>query len=149
MSLGLFQVNGIRTIYLRWLNERFGSRFCEDGSVRHETREVGQRHIGPNVVCMTMKVNTIVRIFKIMNIISFDLKCLKPYKWEQTNYHWIVTGNQLILYKLLVTLFATVVEGDQKAPFSIASTPRCRGGHYSFPWIALLYPLCVPYIAER
>ena len=35
---------------------------------------------------------------------------------------------------------ATVVEGDQKASFSIATTPRCRGGHYSFPWIALLYP---------
>ena len=33
---------------------------------------------------------------------------------------------------------ATVVEGDPKAPFSIATTPRCRGGHYSFPWIAPL-----------
>ena len=33
---------------------------------------------------------------------------------------------------------ATVVEGDQKAPFSIATT-RCRGGRYSFPWIPL-YP---------
>ena len=27
---------------------------------------------------------------------------------------------------------ATVVEGDPKAPFSITTTPRCRGGHYSF-----------------
>ena len=43
---------------------------------------------------------------------------------------------------------ATVVEGDQKAPFSIATTPRCRGGCYSFPWIAPLYPSYVPYIAE-
>ena len=34
----------------------------------------------------------------------------------------------------------TVVEGDSKAPFSIATTPRCRGGLYSFPWIAQLYP---------
>ena len=33
-------------------------------------------------------------------------------------------------------------------PFSIATTPRCRGGHYSFPWIAPLYPWYVPYIAE-
>ena len=38
---------------------------------------------------------------------------------------------------------ATVVEGDPKAPFSIATTPRCRGGCYSFPWIAPLY--LVPY----
>ena len=28
---------------------------------------------------------------------------------------------------------ATIVEGDPKAPFSIATTPRCRGGRYSFP----------------
>ena len=35
---------------------------------------------------------------------------------------------------------ATVVEGDQKAPFSIATTLKCRGGRYSFPWIAPLYP---------
>ena len=27
---------------------------------------------------------------------------------------------------------ATVVEGNLKAPFLIATTPKCRGGHYSF-----------------
>ena len=35
---------------------------------------------------------------------------------------------------------ATVAEGDQKTPFSIATTPMCRRGHYSFPLIAPLYP---------
>ena len=35
---------------------------------------------------------------------------------------------------------ATLVEGDPKAPFSIATTPRCRGGRNSIPWIAPLYP---------
>ena len=34
----------------------------------------------------------------------------------------------------------TLVEGDPKAPFSIATTPRCRGGRYSIPRIAPLYP---------
>ena len=43
---------------------------------------------------------------------------------------------------------ATKVEGNPKAPFSIASTPRCRGGCYCFPWIAPLYPWYVPYNAE-
>ena len=28
---------------------------------------------------------------------------------------------------------ATIVEGNPNAPFSIATTPRCRGGRYSFP----------------
>ena len=31
--------------------------------------------------------------------------------------------------------FVIVVEGDQKVPFSIAKTPMCRGGSFSFPWI--------------
>ena len=35
---------------------------------------------------------------------------------------------------------ATLVEGDPKAPFSIATTPRSREGRYSTPWIASLYP---------
>ena len=34
----------------------------------------------------------------------------------------------------------TVVEGYLKALFSIATTPRCRGGRYSVPRIDPLYP---------
>ena len=33
-----------------------------------------------------------------------------------------------------------LVEGDPKALFSIATTPRCREGCYSIPWIDPLYP---------
>ena len=43
---------------------------------------------------------------------------------------------------------ATVVKGDPKVPFSVATTLRYRGGHYSFPWMAPLYPWHVPYNAE-
>ena len=43
---------------------------------------------------------------------------------------------------------AALVEGDPKASFSIATTPKCRGGRYSFPWIAPLYPWSIPYNAE-
>ena len=31
-------------------------------------------------------------------------------------------------------------EGNPKAPFLIATTPRCKGGRYSIPLIATLYP---------
>ena len=41
-----------------------------------------------------------------------------------------------------------VVEGHQKAPFSIATTPRRMGGRYSFPWIVSLYLRYLPYMAE-
>ena len=44
-----------------------------------------------------------------------------------------------------VSKLATVVEGDPKDPFSIATTPRCRGGCYSLPLIVLLYSSYVPY----
>ena len=43
---------------------------------------------------------------------------------------------------------ATVVEDVLKAPFSIATTRRCRGGRYSFSRIDPLYPWFVPYYAE-
>ena len=34
----------------------------------------------------------------------------------------------------------TLVKGDLKASFSIATTLWCRGGHCSIPGIAPLYP---------
>ena len=43
---------------------------------------------------------------------------------------------------------ATLVEGDQKAPFSIAPTPKCREGHYLIPRIAPIYPWSSPYNVE-
>ena len=36
-------------------------------------------------------------------------------------------------------MLSTVVEGNQKAPFSIATTPSCRERRDSFHWIAPLY----------
>ena len=40
------------------------------------------------------------------------------------------------------------VSKDPKSPFLIATTLMCRGGHYSFPLIAPLYPWSLPYNAE-
>ena len=48
--------------------------------------------------------------------------------------------NQLPSKCIVKVKLATLVKGDPKAPFSRATTPRCRGGRYSFPWIAPLYP---------
>ena len=54
----------------------------------------------------------------------------------------------IYIYIYIRVKLATIVEGDPKAPFSIATTPRCRGGRYSIPRIAPLYPWTVPYNAE-
>ena len=37
-------------------------------------------------------------------------------------------------------MLATLIEGNPKTLLSIATTPSCRRGHYSFSWIGLLYP---------
>ena len=44
----------------------------------------------------------------------------------------------IYIYKVSKVKLATVFKGNQKAPFSMATALRCRGGHYSFPWIAPL-----------
>ena len=77
------------------------------------------------------------------------LVCHKP---KQTNkkqlfkYKYIIANYKLTSYSKVKLVI--IVEGDQKAPFSIATTPKCRRGRYSFPWFAPLYPRYVPYIAE-
>ena len=38
--------------------------------------------------------------------------------------------NGIIILSRHISKLATIVEGDPKAPFSIATTPRCRGGRY-------------------
>ena len=55
----------------------------------------------------------------------------------------MIQGSYLHLHFFIIfahgTKLATVVEGDLKVPFSIATTPRCRGGCCSFLWIAPFY----------
>ena len=48
------------------------------------------------------------------------------------------------LFRCKVSKVGGVVEGYSKGPFSIATTPRCRGRRNSFTWIAPLYPWNVP-----
>ena len=73
-----------------------------------------------------------------------SLLYLCSYSWKLNS--WIHTFPKSI--KVSKVKLAIIVEGDQKAPFSIATTLRCSGGHYSFPWIAPLYHWYIPYIAE-
>ena len=54
--------------------------------------------------------------------------------------HVIVVIFTYKFHTLNVKLLATLVEGVLKTPLSTATTPRCREGCYSIPWIAPLYP---------
>ena len=65
---------------------------------------------------------------------------------HETNSYWwakegeikIILVYILYIYIYIYICWPTVVKGDPNAPFSIAPTLRCRGGHYSFPWFTLL-----------
>ena len=46
--------------------------------------------------------------------------------------------------KIVKVKFATLIEGNPKDPFSIDTTPRCRGRRYSIPWVSPLYPWSLP-----
>ena len=55
-------------------------------------------------------------------------------------WHFQIVPSYSLCWKSVVLLVSwlTIVMSDPKAPFSIATTMRCRGGCYSFPWIASL-----------
>ena len=75
--------------------------------------------------------------------ICIILPLLTGLKMEENQHIYIY-----ICVCVCVCVLATVVEGDKKAPFAIATTPRCKRGRHFFPWISPLYPWYVPYIAE-
>ena len=54
----------------------------------------------------------------------------------------------LVLWHVKYAKLATLVNGDPKASFSIATTPMCRGERYTIPRIAPLYPWSSPYNVE-
>ena len=68
----------------------------------------------------------------------------KPYLFTLHEYvdqwRWL-----LVVSNQCKVMLSPLVEGDPKAPFSIATSPKCRGRHNSFPWIAPLYP---KYVAQ-
>ena len=68
------------------------------------------------------------------NIYTFHLKNKRP-AYLATLKSCDTTKQSVHIY---IYIYSKV--GDLKAPFSKATTPRCRRGRYSFPWVAPLYP---------
>ena len=86
---------------------------------------------------------------RIYSIVNDDIFLIEILIFTLTKYRRILSFfEDYNTIKKDISKLATEVADDQNAPFSIAITSRCRGGRYSFPWIAPLYSLYVPYIAE-
>ena len=87
------------------------------------------------IIIIIITIIIYLKLFNFLHII-FIINYLSLYNYL----HMIIISIcYLKLYCKKVKL-VIVVEGDLKAPFSIATTSSCRGGRYSFPWIAPLYP---------
>ena len=81
--------------------------------------------------------------FKMVKLVVVIIKLLL---WETIGKQ-ILAKTKCIQFAQKVKL-VTIVKGNLKAPFSIATTPMCRERHNSFPRIAPLYPWYIPYSAE-
>ena len=53
-------------------------------------------------------------------------------------YTYIYICMYTYVYIYIIKLLMTAVESDPKAPFSIATTPMCRGEQYFISWIVPL-----------
>ena len=88
------------------------------------------------------KVNVIARMeveltyFKAAHWVPLSY-CLVPHLSKKLSKLPLTSRLQSCI--LPIVKLATIGEGDPKAPFSIATTPRCREGRHSFPWMAPLY----------
>ena len=70
---------------------------------------------------------------------SFMNDFLSWWNYSQLRFNW--TKEYYIYIYIYIYIFVKltiVVEGDPKADFLLATTPRCRREPYSFPWIAPL-----------
>ena len=69
-----------------------------------------------------------------------ERKQKKHYSFNNKNIYLQIIGLQILYTKKqdnnnnkVKVKLATAVDGDPKAPFSIATTTRCWGGRFSFP----------------
>ena len=70
---------------------------------------------------------------KHFNSTKFIYEQLNLMTWNKFDYSTVMIIFSSLLYKLKLV---TIVNGDPKAPFSIATTLRYKGEHYSVPCIA-------------
>ena len=105
-----------------------------------------------HILSIVSRVNKMIS-WMVRNFISREANLLKIFKTLKRLHVEYCIQDWAPLWKYwnwraYKVKLAIIAGGDQKALFSIATTPRCRGECYSFPWIAPLYSWYIPYIAE-
>ena len=77
------------------------------------------------------------RFFRSLSGLKSHLRVSQPFGCLQMNEKKNKQKMVLLVGELTANIYE---EGDLKAPFSLTTTPRSRGGHCSFSLIAPLYP---------
>ena len=91
---------------------------------------------------MYMKLLTKDYLFKVNEsiILFIHTYCMQRGYNFAFRYLSLSLSIYIYIYIYIIKLkLVTIVKCYPKAPFSIATILRCRGGH-NFPWSALLYP---------
>ena len=78
------------------------------------------------LICRKTQPTNVHVIEHFKNILQFNYS--KTHTYTRTLTH---THTHIYIYIYIVVKLATVVEGNLKALFSIATTPKCREGCYS------------------
>ena len=80
---------------------------------------------------------------QITFLIFMQVKLIESWEWCDKSKNWMKV--RTFWRRLYISKVGDHGRGWSKSTFSIASTPRCRGGRYSIPWIAPFYPWSLPY----
>ena len=141
------------------------------GNPSSDNKEESTRRLSIKIFFSFLSARHWISIWVVQNVKDFYLVerfpwfpqpwCLLCSPWNYTtlliSFVWypVVSQNNLQHRNIhthththIYVKLAIVFKGNLRALYSIATTLRCRGGHYSFPWIAQLYPWYVPYDAE-
>ena len=73
--------------------------------------------------------------FMMSSIDRYIDRCLVWFGWALYRINPCGLFNVKILFIYIQVNWPTAFEGDPKALFLLATTPRCTGGRYSFSWI--------------
>ena len=140
--------------------EKFNKKFFEDivviPKLLEKLKYIKFKHTSRKLFWKAKYKSLIVKLIYKNPLAIFYSKKLNKFK---NNNLQLVQSDISEINEFLTTQFlissphssklATLVEVGPKAPFSIATTPRCRGGQYTFPCIALLYPWSITYKCWR
>ena len=130
-------------IWTRWVD--FWAGRGQSSGLRDASRIVGS-----DETVSIVKIVSLTRVenLKIKKVIKVFYLNYQESSVSRDSYTYERFTDPYTLHICTFHIFVLWVCYNPKAPFSIVTTPKCREGHYSFPWIVRLYLWSIPYNVE-